>query len=125
MPALLWLALAAGMATTAGAANAADKALTVPHLSGQQFLDRQFDSASTPREDRENKTVFNQQYARGYLAGVADASRGSAWCEPATIRPAELETAVLSILKKLSQHELRQDAAVLIMHALRQRFPCR
>ena len=111
---------------TWGASGAAADELpkAPPHLSGQQYLDRQFDNTDTPREDRENKAIFNQQYARGYLAGVADLSRGDAWCSKTQPKPAELEVAVLRSLRKLSRLDLQQDASQLILQALRSEFPC-
>lgn len=114
----------AGAIAWAGPATAADAARTPPHLSGQQYLDRQFDNSDTPREDRENKAVFNQQYARGYLAGIADLSRGNTWCAKTPPKPAELELAVLRALRKLSSIDLQQDASQLILQALRNEFPC-
>jgi len=119
-----WIAMST-LATWGASGAAADELPKAPpHLSGQQYLDRQFDNTDTPREDRENKAIFNQQYARGYLAGVADLSRGDAWCSKTQPKPAELEVAVLRSLRKLSRLDLQQDASQLILQALRSEFPC-
>ena len=114
-----WIAMSGSAAVAAPEAKPAR-----PHVSGQQYLDRQFENGDTPREDRENTAVFNQQYARGYLAGIADLSRGEAWCARTPVKPAELELAVLRALRKLSQADLQQDASQLILQALRSEFPC-
>ncbi|ERJ36418.1 hypothetical protein D7192_15540 [Burkholderia cepacia] len=61
----------------------------------------------------------------GYLAGVADATEGKAWCDNGRVKPGEIDSEVLAALRQLPRDALKASAARLVAHALRQKFPCR
>lgn len=82
---------------------------TAPRLSGAQLL------AQVEQDPR---------YARGYLAGVADAAQGRLWCDTGRVKSVELDGIVIAGLKTLTERERQGDAARLALSILARRFPC-
>ncbi|OYO29083.1 Rap1a/Tai family immunity protein [Janthinobacterium sp. PC23-8] len=82
---------------------------TAPRLTGAQLLAR---SEQDPR------------YAKGYLAGVADAAQGRLWCDTGRVKSVELDGLVIAGLKALAEKERQGDAAHLAVAILARRFPC-
>ena len=82
---------------------------TAPRLSGAQLL-LQF--AQDPR------------YAKGYLAGVADAAQGRLWCDTGRVKSVELDGIVIAGISALPQPARQGDAARLAVAILASRFPC-
>ena len=80
-----------------------------PRLSGAQLLAR---SEQDPR------------YARGYLAGVADAAQGRLWCDTGRVKSVELDGIVIAGIKALPEPARQGDAARLAVAILASRFPC-
>lgn len=66
----------------------------------------------------------DQRYAKGYLAGVADAAQGRLWCDTGKVKTVELDGIVIAGLKALSERQRQDDAARLALAILARRFPC-
>lgn len=82
---------------------------TAPRLSGAQLL---FQFQQDPR------------YAKGYLAGVADAAQGRLWCDTGRVKSVELDGIVIAGIKALPEPARQGDAARLAVAILASRFPC-
>ena len=82
---------------------------TAPRLTGAQLLVR---SEQDPR------------YAKGYLAGVADAAQGRLWCDTGRVKSVELDGIVIAGLRALPEPARQGDAARLAVAILARRFPC-
>ena len=82
---------------------------TAPRLTGAQLL---FQFEQDPR------------YARGYLAGAADAAQGRSWCDTGRVKSVELDGIVIAGLKALPMQQRQGDAARLAVAILASRFPC-
>ena len=65
------------------------------------------------------------EFAKGYLAGVADDAQGSAWCDKAMVKTGEIDSDVIVHLKKLPLAEQNQPAAPAIKNILARKFPCK
>lgn len=59
-----------------------------------------------------------------YLTGVKDATQGTTWCVHGVFKPDELDDELIAALRKLPIVKLRDNAAPLVLDALRARFPC-
>ena len=59
-----------------------------------------------------------------YLTGIKDATQGSAWCAHGVFKPDELDSELIAALRRLPVVKLRDNAAPLVLDALRTRFPC-
>lgn len=61
----------------------------------------------------------------GYLAGVADSTEGTAWCNTHSTKVHEVDAEVMGVLKALPPSQAsRAVAAKLAIAALANRFPC-
>lgn len=74
-----------------------------PRLSGAQLL---FQFQQDPR------------YAKGYLAGVADAAQGRPWCDTGRVKSVELDGIVIDGIKALPEPARQGDAARLAVAIL-------
>lgn len=120
MKTILPLLLAAAIPTTLHAQNAAHG-----RLSGAQLVERW---TSPPIDSRERSTaaILAREYVDGYLAGVADASEGTAWCYKHAIKMHEVDAEVMGVIKSLPANQLNQSsAAQLVVKALAMHFPCK
>ena len=68
--------------------------------------------------------LLDQRYAKGYLAGVADAAQGRLWCDTGRVKSLEIDAQVVADLKKLPARARQGDASTLIVAILARRFPC-
>lgn len=64
------------------------------------------------------------RYAKGYLAGVADAAQGRLWCDTGRVKSVELDGIVIAGLKALPEQQRQGDAARLALAILARHFPC-
>lgn len=69
--------------------------------------------------------IADRHYLAGYMAGVADATEGKAWCSNGKIKAGEIDSEVLGELRKMPGDMLKENAATLIGRVLKQKFPCR
>jgi hypothetical protein len=72
------------------------------------------------RNDPEAKAA----YFRGYVAGVADSTRDSAWCPPGDVK-AEQTYDMVSKYMKDHPPTANQGAVAVVTTALATNFPCR
>ena len=94
-------------------------------LSGTQLVER-WTSPDANSRDRSPAAILAREYVDGYLAGVADASEGVAWCNTHLIKTHEVDAEVVGVLKSLPASQAsRTSAAQLVVKALALRFPCR
>ncbi|WP_338091171.1 Rap1a/Tai family immunity protein [Shinella kummerowiae] len=63
--------------------------------------------------------------AVAYIAGVADATRGTRWCGAGTVLPHELIDRVYTYLQSLASARLKRSASSLVVEGLAGAFPCR
>ncbi|WP_300760002.1 Rap1a/Tai family immunity protein [Janthinobacterium sp.] len=94
-----------------------------PRLSAEQLM-VYYGVASDDGEARDPGALFHQQYARGYLAGVADAGQGRQWCDTGRIKTVEIDAQVIAELKQLPVRARQGDAAILVVAILARHFPC-
>lgn len=87
-----------------------------PHMTGDQFLDELRARPGTPR-------LFDQYYARGYMAGVADATQGVTWCLPTNLPPETADEQVLEQLAKRPSDSMPGIASALLLEQYRTNFP--
>lgn len=120
MKTILPLLLAAAIPPTLHAQNAAHG-----RLSGTQLVER-WTSPPANTRDRSSAAILAREYVDGYLAGVADASEGTAWCNTHAIKTHEVDAEVIGVLKSLPAAQAsRKSAAQLVVKALALRFPCK
>lgn len=74
--------------------------------------------------DAELQRQFSSAYAQAYLLGVADLTRGTAWCLKSGILPHELADRVYTWLSAQTPERLRGNAAPLVSEALKTALPC-
>lgn len=109
------LLVVASLSASIGSATGA----AVPRVDGTRLLDGVSRSDNRPYPDAERHAMA------GYLAGVADATEGKAWCDNGRVKPGEIDSEVLAALRQLPRDALKASTARLVAHALRQKFPCR
>ncbi|MDN7855262.1 Rap1a/Tai family immunity protein [Burkholderia cepacia] len=113
------LLVVASLSASIGSATGA----AVPRVDGTRLLDGVSRSDNRPYADAERHAMAG--YLAGYLAGVADATEGKAWCDNGRVKPGEIDSEVLAALRQLPRDALKASAARLVAHALRQKFSCR
>ena len=109
------LLVVASLSASIGSATGA----AVPRVDGTRLFDGVSRSDNRPYADAERHAMA------GYLAGVADATEGKAWCDNGRVKPGEIDSEVLAALRQLPRDALKASAARLVAHAVRQKFPCR
>ncbi|GGE93010.1 hypothetical protein GCM10008020_42530 [Massilia psychrophila] len=93
-------------------------------LTGTQIIER-WTAPPSDGSDRTPSQILAREYVDGYLAGVADATQGTVWCNPRAIKPHEVDAEVMGVLKSLPPVQTsRGVAAKLAIAALSKRFPC-
>lgn len=92
---------------------------SVPRLTAYDLVERM------SKTDERDSTILEKNHISGYMAGVADASQGSKWCDPGNVKRDEIDSFVLGELRKIPKDQSRMSAATLITELLKQRFPCR
>ena len=116
---LLLLMLAASIPVSLAA-----QTLTHGRLTGAQIVER-WTSPSSDGSDRTPAQILAREYVDGYLAGVADATEGTAWCNTYSTKVHEVDAEVMGVLKALPPSQTsRTVAAKLAIAALANRFPC-
>lgn len=79
-----------------GVANAANPAISampqVARLSGTQLIAYYVELRSAAGAPFDPYALLNQQFAKGYLAGVADSAQGKDWCDTSTVKTTELDS---------------------------------
>lgn len=103
---------------------AAEPRKPVPRMTGQEFVERFFDSADTPLAQQTPQMLLERELALGYVAGVADASQGEKWCDKGLVKTIEIDAELAHLLRKLPPEALQRNAGALIVELLRKRFPC-
>lgn len=111
------VAVVASLSASIGIASAT--ATAVPRVDGVRLLDGMNRADNSPYADAERHAMT------GYLAGVADATEGTEWCDNGRGKPGEIDSEVLDDLGKRPRDALKASAAVLVTHVLRQKYPCR
>jgi hypothetical protein len=91
-----------------------------PRLTGEklvQYFSYPFDGTSDE--------ILKGEFAKGYLAGIADATQGKVWCITWVKKPDEIDADVFHALRKLPQERLREKASVLIVEVMGKKYPCK
>jgi hypothetical protein len=96
-----------------------------PRMTGQQLIDGFQAGADLSASSQRPELIMRMQAADGYLAGVADAFHGSAWCSDGSVKQDEINSAVIFSLKKLDKERLSRPAAELVKESLSKLYPCR
>ena len=103
-------------------ASAADY-LPARRLSADQLIAYYHDVP--PQGESANPAfLLNQRYARGYLAGTADAVQGRQGCDTGRLKTLEIDAHIVAELKKLPARARQGEASTLIVAILARRFPC-
>jgi hypothetical protein len=79
-------------------------------LSGSQIIER-WTSPSSDGSDRSPSQILAREYVDGYLAGVADATEGTVWCNTHFIKPHELDAEVIGLLKDIALYTTPHPSA--------------
>ncbi|HAT30781.1 MAG TPA: hypothetical protein DCW29_08000 [Janthinobacterium sp.] len=95
-----------------------------PRLNGQDFLDYYLGAPGVPKAEQGARALVRWRYAAGYLDGVADTSRGRAWCATGTVKTIEIDAYVVDEMRTLPAAVLAGDAAPLMIGLLHKKFPC-
>ncbi|WP_425254358.1 Rap1a/Tai family immunity protein [Janthinobacterium sp. NFX145] len=110
----LWLPSAHGQ----GATNA-----PAPRLSADQLI-AYYQQGPAKGAMADAVFLLDQRYAKGYLAGVADAAQGRLWCDTGRLKTVEIDAHIVAELKKLPARARLGEASTLIVAILARRFPC-
>lgn len=94
-----------------------------PRLSAEQLI-ADYREAPPAGQAADPAMLPRQRYARGYLAGVADATQGRQWCDTGRIKTVEIDAQVVAELKRLPARARQGDAAALVVAILARHFPC-
>ena len=94
-----------------------------PRLSAEQLI-ADYREAPPAGQAADPAMLPRQRYARGYLAGVADAAQGRQWCDTGRIKTVEIDAQVVAELKRLPARARQGDAAALVVAILARHFPC-
>ena len=87
-------------------------------------------SAGSPFRSRADAAEFrdlaNREFVHGYIQAVHDATEGTAWCwsDRYQPHPDELEADAREALQRMSDAQLRRNAADLIADVWRAKWPC-
>ena len=96
-----------------------------PRMTGQQLIENFQAGADLSVSSQRPDLIMKMRVADGYLAGVADAFHGSAWCSDGSVKYDEINSTVIFSLKKLGKEKLSAPAAGLVKESLAKLFPCR
>ena len=94
-----------------------------PRLSAEQLI-AYYQKLPAAGEAPDPAFLLGQRYAKGYLAGVADAAQGRQWCDTGRLKTVEIDAQVIVELKKLPARVRQGDASALVVAILARRFPC-
>ena len=76
-------------------------------------------------QEQSTSEILARERVDGYLAGVADATHGTAWCNKHLTKTHEIDAEVMWALKELPAQKLQTAvAAKLLIEALAKHFPC-
>lgn len=97
---------------------------TTPRWTGETLLGHVYGKATAPV--KEEQAALQRIAAQGYLAGVFDASWGTATagCPGRRIKSGELDADVIHGMRKMPSHLLSGSAAELAIRILRNTYPC-
>lgn len=100
-----------------------------PRMSGAAFAQGLFGAGGpgnvAPPLGQSADAWKRERFARGYLAGVIDASQGRSACPQPYLKPVEVLSDALGDLREHLAHRAAQtNAAVLMAELLTARFPC-
>lgn len=113
------LLLAASIPISAHAQNPAPG-----RMSGAEII-KGWTSPLTNGQDRTLQQILARERVDGYLAGVADATHGTVWCNRHLTKTHEIDSEVMWVLKEMPAPKLQTAvAAKLLIDALAKHFPC-
>jgi hypothetical protein len=119
---ILWtVALWAAAGISASAAPAGDRTWL---FSGNELIDALKGELAPEASDKELKRMLSTTRGSAYVAGVADALQGKAWCGAGAILPHEMTDRVFTYLSDLPPEKRQGNAAALVGEALSKEFPC-
>lgn len=94
----------------------ATEARRPPHITGDQFIAQ---LRGGPRTQR----LFDEPYALGYLAGVADSTQGQTWCLPSGLLPELADKQLLDDLEKRRVGSMPTIASAVLVEHYRAKYP--
>jgi hypothetical protein len=93
-------------------------------MSGADII-KDFTGPRTDGQDRSPAEILARERVDGYLAGVADVTHGTVWCNKHLTKTHEIDAEVIGAIRKLPPHILsRTVAAKLLVEELARQFPC-
>jgi hypothetical protein len=104
------------MLTVCIAAQAAESGKRPPYLTGDQLI-------AELRGGTDAMRLFGKPYARGYIAGVVDATAGRMWCLTSEIPPETADEQVMDALAGRPVGSMSTTAAALLIEQYRSKFP--
>lgn len=94
-------------------------------MSTEQLLAGLKGEAAPEITDPDLRRQVSYDRAAAYIAGVADATDGTAWCMEGGILLHELTDRVFTELKTAPAAALARNAAIPVLAALTKSFPCK
>ncbi|KPF45865.1 hypothetical protein IP76_06635 [Rhizobium sp. AAP43] len=119
--ALGFLAVAAIIGSQPSSAQQVD----IFRMSGEQLLAGLKGEAVPEITNPDLRRQVSYDRAAAYVAGVADATDGTAWCMEGGILLHELTDRVFTELKTAPADALARNAAIPVLAALTKSFPCK
>jgi hypothetical protein len=87
-----------------------------PHMTGDQFI---AELGGAPTVQR----LFDRHYAKGYMAGVVDATQGRTWCAPSGLKPDTMDDQVLDELAGRPVGSMPGIASDVLLELYSTQFP--
>ena len=105
-------------------AQSSDEGVRTWNVSGIELLNALEGRLDADGLNTQPERIEAAAKGSGYIAGVADATSGIAWCNAGSILPHELTDQVYSHLRGISPERLKGKASILVVEGLASIFPC-
>lgn len=80
---------------------------------------------ASPAAGQARQWEMSTSRATSYIYGVADTTKGTAWCPPAKMTMADLAAVTYPYLTELPAKRLDEPAAAVVTEALKAAYPCK
>lgn len=97
----------------------------VPRVTIKALIGDYMAEATKPIGEQSSGARIRNEFANGYISGVADSMQGKAWCDTTRVKRDEIDSDIMSVLKKLPITEHNKPAGPVIVKILAEKFPCK
>ena len=113
------------LSTPSSYCTAIEPAKIPPRMTVRMLIDYYLSESKQALGQQSVAAMNKEAFATGYVAGVADAAEGKAWCNTGKIKRGEIDADVFSALKKLPDAAQGMPAGPFITQILAKQFPCK